>query len=724
MRAVPRTRAYDILICLAVASAYVAAGMFGLSLATVNKSASAVWPPTGIALAAFLLLGYRVWPGIFAGAFIVNIMTAGTVATSLGIAAGNTLEGVLGCYLVRRFAGGVHAFDQPSTIFGFTALAGVVATAVSAAVGVTTLLLGGLARAADASAVLATWWLGDASGALTVTPLVLLWSVERHPSGARGRYPELTALYLTIVLTALFVFSGWSPMNQGRYPIQYVCLPALFWAGFRFGQRTCATALALLAAIAIHGTLGGHGPFANHPMNVSLLLLQGFLAVVSVTVLATAAAVVGRHRVEQSVRQLNEELERRVLERTEQLWRASEDLRRREHEQVAREQAEEANRLKDEFLATLSHELRTPLNAIVGWAALLQEGNLDPATTARAVETINRNVKIQSHLISDILDISRMTSGQLDLRFQPVSLASAVEAALDTMRPMAQTKGVTLEPSLGELTGPVAGDPERLQQVVWNLLSNAIKFAPHGGRVAMLLDQDGAFARLRVVDDGPGIDPEFLPLVFERFRQRDSTGTRRHGGLGLGLAIARHLVELHGGTISASNRADRAGALFEVRLPVASSSESRAPSSEDVSSQFVRKGREEPLRGRHILLVEDDADSRELIAMFLEGCGAEVSAVGSAAEALASFAARRPDLVVSDIAMPGKSGYDLIRELRSRPSQEGGRVPAVALTAYAAQEDVHKAKLAGFDAHLAKPVEMHDLARTLAELADAAPKEP
>jgi PAS domain S-box-containing protein len=864
VKAVPRTRSYDILVCLAVAAAYIVAGMFGLSLASVNKSASAVWPPTGIALAALLLLGYRVWPGIFLGAFVVNFATAGTVATSLGIAMGNTLEGVLGCYLVRRFAGGVRVFDQPSTIFGFTALAGIVATAASALVGVTTLLLGGLARLSEAPAVFATWWMGDGAGALLVTPLVLLWSVEREPGGRKGRHVELVFLFLTLIVAGLFVFSGWSPMHENRYPIHYLCLPPLLWAAFRFGQRTCATVLVLLAAIAIHGTLEGHGPFAGQPVGVSLILLQGFMAVLSVTVLAIAAAVVGWHRVERSVRQLNEDLERRVSERTEQLWRSNEELRQQivkrararrklersearlqeaqraarmgswewdidantlwwseelyaiyglhpatfqasyeaylerihpedrvyardivaaalrdkrpfafehrvlrpdgaerivlgqgdvvsdrrgrpirmvgtaqditEHkiaeneratfrqEQAAREQAEEANRLKDEFLATLSHELRTPLNAIVGWANLLQEGALDKATTARAVETINRNVKIQSHLISDILDISRMTSGQLDLRIQPVPLVSAVLAAIDTMRPMAQTRNVTLTPTLGRLTGTVSGDPDRLQQIVWNLLSNAIKFAPEGGRVAVRLDQEGAFARLQVEDDGPGIDPEFLPYVFERFRQRDSTGTRRYGGLGLGLAIVRHLVELHGGSVSATNRSDRSGALFEVRLPVASALPQKGmPPSIDGDAPTEKNGGSRPLLGKHILLVEDDVDSRELIAMFLESCGAEISAVGSAAEALEAFTSRRPDLVVSDIAMPGKSGYELIRELRARPPESGGNVPAVALTAYAAQEDVSKAKRAGFDAHMAKPVEMQDLARKLVELSGGTP---
>jgi CheY-like chemotaxis protein len=307
------------------------------------------------------------------------------------------------------------------------------------------------------------------------------------------------------------------------------------------------------------------------------------------------------------------------------------------------------------------------------------------------------------------------------VRFQPVPLATSVEAAIDTMRPMAQGRNVTLTPAMSPLRGPVSGDPDRLQQVVWNLLSNAIKFAPEGGHVAVRLTEMGGQARLQVEDDGPGIDPEFLPYVFERFRQRDSTGTRRHGGLGLGLAIVRHLVELHGGRVSASNRTDSPGARFEVWLPLAAAPSEKGGPQDGPAPVGAGNGSAPALAGKHILLVEDDVDSRELIAMFLESCGAEISAVGSATEALESVARRAPDLIVSDIAMPGKSGYELIRELRARPGDRGGRVPALALTAYAAQEDVRKARQAGFDAHMAKPVEMLHLARVLSELAVARP---
>jgi len=860
----PRTRLFEILIGLAVTAAYFVTGKIGLSLASVNPSATAVWAPTGIALAAFLVLGYRIWPGVLLGAFLVNITTAGTAATSLGIAAGNTLEGLLGCYLLRRFAGGRQVFDQPDSILKFALLAGLAAT-VSATVGTTTLSLGGLAAWRDFGPIWLTWWLGDAAGALIVTPLAMIWWLNPRVSLRPRQWAELGVHFLALGTLALLVFSAWSPFRDKSYPIEYLCLPPVFLIAFRFGPRESATSLALLAGIAIHGTLGGHGPFAGRPLNQSLLLLQSFLAVLSIMALATAAAMGGRRRVEVSVRQLNEDLERRVAERTEQLWRANEDLRDEivkrararkkleesearlreaqhaarmgswewdietnsiwwseelysiygldsrafaatyeayleaihpddrahardvvasalrekrpftfehrivrpdgtvrfvlgqgdvllnlhgqpirmigssqditEHklaeieraalllEQAAREEAERANRLKDEFLATLSHELRTPLNAIVGWAGLLKEGKLDPALTQRAVETINRNVRIQSHLISDILDISRMTSGQLDLKMQPVQLAVAIEGAFDTMRPMAHAKNVALERELGALSAPVLGDPDRLQQIVWNLLSNAIKFAPQGGSVTVRLTEEDSLARVQVEDDGPGIDPDFLPYVFERFRQRDSTGTRRYGGLGLGLAIVRHLVDLHGGTVTASNRSNTKGASFVVTLPLA---ESRGgPSS---GAEAPGEGGEEhkggsnhtrPLRGKRLLLVEDDQDSRELIAMYLSDCGADVAAVGSAGEALSSIASRRPDALISDIAMPVMSGYELIERVRLLSREKGGGVPAIALTAYAAKEDVTKALRAGFDAHMAKPVEMNELVQKVNDLIGA-----
>ena len=380
-------------------------------------------------------------------------------------------------------------------------------------------------------------------------------------------------------------------------------------------------------------------------------------------------------------------------------------------------QAQEANRMKDEFLATLSHELRTPMNAIMGWAQLLREGKLDAATTARAVQTIDRNARVQTQLISDILDVSRIVSGKLRLDVRPVELVRAVEAALDTIRPAAEARDIDVQTALDAGTGLVSGDADRLQQVVWNLLSNAIKFTPSGGRVHVRLVRIEPHVQLTVQDSGIGIDRDFLPHVFERFRQGDSSSTRPHGGLGLGLALVRDLVELHGGTVQVSSAGRDQGATFTVKLPVIGAVRPPAPelppAAPESATMAALAG---SLRGVNVLLVDDEADARDLFKAVLEGSGARVTAVGSGAEAYSSFTTSPPDVVVSDIEMPEENGYDLIRRLRGLPEERGGRIPAAALTAYARAEDRIRALRAGFQHHVTKPVQPAELVAVVASL--------
>ncbi len=391
----------------------------------------------------------------------------------------------------------------------------------------------------------------------------------------------------------------------------------------------------------------------------------------------------------------------------------------------AKQQAEEANRMKDEFLATLSHELRTPLNAILGWAQVLRMGKLDEAASARALETIERNARAQAQLIADLLDVSRIITGKLRLDFQPVELRRIVEAALDSVRPAADAKGIRLAVSLGVLASPVLGDSDRLQQVVWNLLSNAIKFTPREGAVEVRLCQSGASAEVRVSDTGAGIRPDFLPYVFDRFRQAEGAITRTHGGLGLGLSIVRHLVELHGGTVEVESEGEGKGASFAVCLPVrVALSGSRAGATagepqlvEGMETWADPWGDRELLRGLRILVVEDEDDTRELLVTALEQCGAEVAAVASVAAALAQLDEQVPDVLVSDLAMPEEDGYSLIRQVRARPSERGGQVPAAALTAYARAEDRVRALAAGFQMHVPKPIDPSALVRMVANLA-------
>ncbi len=383
-------------------------------------------------------------------------------------------------------------------------------------------------------------------------------------------------------------------------------------------------------------------------------------------------------------------------------------------ESAARFTAEEASRLRDEFLATVSHELRTPLTAILGWAQMLRVGSLGPEKRQRAVETIERNARAQAQLIEDLLDVSSILAGKLRLEVEVVDVQSIVEAALETVRPAAEAKSIQLRATF-TADETVMGDAHRLQQVAWNLLSNAVKFTPRGGRIQVLVERQDASLELTVADTGVGIAMDFQPHVFERFRQANGATTRSHGGLGLGLSIVRQLVELHGGTVSVFSEGEGRGASFTVRLPLRQdgSSSSPAPSQGALATTITCPPE---LADLQVLVVDDEVDTREMLRALLEQCGAHVVLADSAAAALRLFMAHRPDLLLSDIGMPGEDGYSLIARLRTLPPEAGGNIAAVALTAYARTEDRTRALLAGFNNHVAKPVEPLELLAVLTSL--------
>ena len=376
-------------------------------------------------------------------------------------------------------------------------------------------------------------------------------------------------------------------------------------------------------------------------------------------------------------------------------------------ERAARADAEKANRLKDEFLATLSHELRTPLNAVIGWSRILKSGRLDNESSGHAIEVIERNAWAQKQIIEDILDVSRVITGKLQLHLGPVDLISVVEAALDAVKPALEVKDIRIDRQFQGGLKVIAGDVDRLQQVVWNLLSNASKFTPVGGTVGVRISQDETYAQIQVRDTGPGIAPEFLPHVFERFRQADGSTTRTHGGLGLGLAIVRHLVELHGGIIAAENENGGSGAVFTVRLPLPSSELSLA--SIPVTPRVDQDVTDIDLQDIRILVVEDELDALDLLTIDLTAHGAKVCGAASAVEALELLRIEDFDLMISDIGMADIDGYDLIKQVRSRESEHGGHIPAIALTAYARTQDRIRALSAGYNTHVAKPVEIKEL---------------
>jgi PAS domain S-box-containing protein len=826
----------------AVAILYFVAGKIGLSLAVIHPSASAIWAPSGVALAALLLMGVRAWPAIFVAAFLVNETTAGSLATSLAIAAGNTLEAVVGAALVTRFAHGRRCFERVADIFRFAALAGLCSATVSATIGVTSLSLAGFAPWSTYGSVWLTWWLGDAAGILVIGPPLILWAADHSLAELRRRYVEAGLLLATVVGTGVIVYFGVLPFPEIGFPMRFLSIPTLLWAALRFGRREVATLPLLLAATAVAAILRGHGSSPAVPANELFLLLQVFMGVISVTMLVVVTLFVERRQAEEARRRSEEgyriladtvpvivfsATEDRRMIYTNQRWfeytgmapeasqhpgwlsavhhedvlahqgdwlrkvesgeavrleirlrrsdgvyrwhavravpwrdgrghivrwigtctdiedrkRADADRERlltrerstrveaesvssmlsrlqmitdavlpeltledllrallgrvrlalgsdtatillvdaggevfvpavsdglepspgeggriplrsgvagliaasaegliinglapddvaglfvkervtsivgaplwvdgrligvihvgslglrhftdddlhllrlvahraalaierarfHEAERSARLDAETANRAKDEFLAMLSHELQTPLSIVLLWATLLRSGGLDQAGVARGLEIIEQNARVQNQMIVDLLDVSRIVAGKLSLNLQRVDVAPIIQTATDALRPLALAKGISIGVSSDGGVGLIVCDPQRILQVVSNLLGNSIKFTPDGGRVEVALAQDGDVLRITVSDTGYGISEEFLPHIFERFKQADTGLTRKHGGLGLGLAIVRHLVQLHGGTASVSSDGEGKGATFTVLLPV------------------------------------------------------------------------------------------------------------------------------------------------------------
>jgi signal transduction histidine kinase/integral membrane sensor domain MASE1/ActR/RegA family two-component response regulator len=1019
-----------------VAALYFVAGKLGLEyFAFVHASASPVWPPAGIALAAFVLFGSRVWPAIFSAALLVYLTTAGSALTALPIAVGNTLAGLMGARLTARFLGGTRAFERASDAFTFLVAVAVPSAAVSATTGVLALAASGYAPWLDSGTIWATWWLGDVASDVVLVPAVLLWYRQRGAGRIGERPLEALAVLLCVVGVAQVVFGGAVPFATKTYPLEFVFIPVLLWTAFRFGPREAATALLLLGGLAVAGTLRGVGAFAARTPNESLLLLQGFLVTMGVTILPVATLVWDRRRDEaerlellgreQSARAEADE-RRRVAEQlagtarsfTETLdvagvgarvvdvvlasfgarasalrllapdgslhgvafggalqdafapghvlagghvsvsglavtdgvptWSENvftdrrldmpDDLRRgltasgdaavlavplrvkgqiigalsvadragrqftaaevdrlqafadqaavavenarlfeeamrqrRESEVVAalaaeinrsldldrvlqqvaeaatalcggdvthitlsepgsdtlrlrlgvgsripadsdlrlgpgrglggrvlttgrplrvadarvdpavhadhrgvveleeirsgmivpirgedqiegliyvsrrrvapfsahdeticlrladhaaiairnsrlfaaeraaRAEAHAANRAKDHFLATLSHELRTPLNAVIGWLRMLRNPRLDEGQKSHAMDVIERNARLQAQLINDLLDVSRIIAGKLEMETYALDLVPVVQEAVEAIRGDVEAKALTLAVRLDPDTGEILGDPVRLQQVVANLLSNAVKFTPREGRIEVRLLREGVHARLSVADSGEGIDPQVLPHVFEPFQQADSTTTRAHQGLGLGLAIVRQLVGAHGGRVRAESAGPGQGATFVVELPIIAVREPRAGGGPPIAAASSSSR----LDGLRVLIVDDHGDARELLGLVLREHGAEVHLAGSMVEALAALERSAIDVLVSDLAMPGADGFALIARVREA---RGAVIPAVALTAYAGGEVRERALAAGFTSYATKPVHPEDLVELIVKL--------
>ena len=644
---------------------YFIAGKLGLSLAFLYASASPVWPPAGIALAVLLLLGYRIWPAIFVGAFLVNATTAGNLASSLAIAAGNTLEAVCGAWLVNRFAGGTSVFDRPQGVFKF-AVAAAVSTIISPFFGVTSLALGGFADWANYGAIWLTWWLGDTTGDLLIAPLIILWSVASKRRWNNSQAVEVGVLLLLLFVLSEAVFGGWLAISARNYPIAFICGPIVIWTAFRFTQRETATGIFILSAIAIWGTLHGFGPFVRETENQSLLALQSWAAVLTITAMALSAGMAERQRAEEALQQ-----QKAVIET--------------------------ANRTKDQFLAMLSHELRTPLTPVI---SALEGIETEPGQTEdakAALAMIHRNVELETQLIDDLLDVTRIAKDKLQLRFAPVDAHLAISNVVEICRAEADSKKLHVHLNLRADTHNVAADAAKFQQIIWNLLKNAIKFTPEEGEIAISsLNPSPEVLTISMRDTGIGMDPEVMQRIFDPFEQGNRSLERRFGGLGLGLAISKSLAQAHGGTLTAKSDGRDRGSTFLLSMQTISPAETlTAP---------VRTRDETSRQGLKILLVDDHQDTCAALEKLLVRRGYLVAATHNMRSAMEAAVRNKFDLLISDVALPDGTGMELMMQLRAISN-----IPGIAISGFGNNGDIERSLQAGFSEHLIKPVRLDTL---------------
>jgi signal transduction histidine kinase/CheY-like chemotaxis protein len=655
---------------------YFIVGKLSLQLAFVHPSASPVWPPAGIALAALVVFGYRTWPAIFLGAFLVNVTTAGNIGTSLCIATGNTLEAVCGAWLVNQFAGGTRIFDRAQDVFKF-ALAVMVSTAVSPTFGVTSLAVGGLADWANYRAIWLTWWLGDATGALVVAPLLILWSIGPRWRLNPKRHLEVGLLLLVLLMLGEAVFGGWFPITARNYPISFICGPIVIWTAFRFSQRETATGIFILSAIAIWGTLQGFGPFVMETENQSLLIAQTFTAVLVITALALAAGMAEGRRAEAAIEQ-----QKAVVEA--------------------------ANRTKDNFLAMLSHELRTPLTPVIAALDVLESVPSQSEDSKASLAMIRRNVELESQLIDDLLDLTRIAKDKLQLEFDQIDAHQAISNVAEICRMEANARRLRVYLNLRAGAHHVTADVTKFQQIIWNLLKNAIKFTNENGEITISSSNPSPQVLTIIVGDtGIGIEPEILERIFDPFEQGDRSFQRRFGGLGLGLAISKSLAQAHGGTLAVASEGRDRGSTFVLTMNTVAPPQERPTEPEMVPIEA---------RALRILLVDDHQDTCAALEKLLVRRGHLVAATHNVRSAMEAAVRNRFDLLISDIALPDGSGMELMMQLHAI-----SRIPGIAISGFGNNGDIEKSLQAGFSEHLIKPVKLEKLEAAMGRAIGAKP---
>jgi signal transduction histidine kinase/CheY-like chemotaxis protein len=654
-----------LLLISIVTLVYFIVGKFGLMLASFHASASPVFPSAGIALAALLVLGYRVWPGIFIGAFLVNATNAGDVATSLAIATGNTLEALAGAWLVIRFARGKNFCGRPQDVFKF-ALVAATSTIVSASFGVTSLVLTGFADWRHYGEIWLTWWLGDATGDLVFTPLVVLWSVGSQRGWSKTEATEVGVLFLLLVLLSSVVFGGWLQISSQNYPITFICGPIVIWTAFRFRPLETASGIFIMSVIAVWGTLHGFGPFIRETENQSLIALQSWIAVLTITAMALSAGMAERRRVEEEL-----------------------------HQQKSIVEA--ANRTKDHFLAMLSHELRTPLTPVISALESLETEPTQTQESKTSLAMIRRNIELETQLIDDLLDFTRITRDKMQLRFIPIDAHQAVSNVVEICRAEAKAKSLHVHLNLRAKNCYVTADSAKFQQIIWNLFKNAVKFTPEDGAITISSENPSETVfNLSVRDTGIGMEREVMQRIFDPFEQGNRSFEHRFGGLGLGLAISKSLTQAHGGTLTAQSDGSNRGSTFTLSMQALPQAEAVAVSSKtitDTARQAVK-----------ILLVDDHHDTCAALEKLLARRGHLVAVTHDIRSAMEAAVRNKFDLLISDIALPDGTGLELMMQLRAI-----SKIPGIAISGFGHNGAIERSLQAGFSEHLIKPIKLDKL---------------
>jgi signal transduction histidine kinase/ActR/RegA family two-component response regulator len=656
-------------ITLAVAAVYFGAGKVGLSLASLAEQITLVWPPTGIALAAVLLFGYRVWPGIALGAFLVNVASQEPPLVAAGIALGNSLEALIGAVLLQRLISFRNTLERLKDALGLIILAAILTTAVSASVGVAALCLGRLQPWTAYPYLWSEWWLGDAMGNLVIAPVILSWASLNRARWNAWRIAEALALSVGLTAVSAIVFLAWGVAPVTDYPFEYAVFPFVIWAALRLGQVGSSSATCIALAIAVGGTVHGSGPFARPNTHTSLIVLQIYMAVVAVTALLLSAAMTERRSVVALLR--------------------------------------EGDRRKNEFLAMLAHELRNPLAPLRNALHVLRLPTVTSAEAEQMRDMMERQVHHLVRLVDDLLDVSRIMRGKVELRKGRLDLAAVIAQAVETARPLLEARNHNLTVIPPPQPVLLEGDMVRLCQVLANVLHNAAKYTEPGGTICISGAREKNLAVVRVRDNGIGIDPELVPHIFDLFVQANKTTARAQGGLGIGLTLSRQLVEMHGGTIVASSEGQGQGSEFVVQLPLLAERDADVPGTPKNEWPPVPGG-----RALRVLVVDDDRDAGDSLAFLLRLQGHQVRVAREGPAALEMAGSDPPELVFLDLGMPGMDGYEVARRLRRLPKLANTML--VALTGWGREEDRLRTREAGFDHHLTKPAEPETLQKLLA----------